>query len=228
MSQPINIITLPLPLGMGSVNCYLLRAGNGYVLVDTGAPNARDILTGELERLGCRPGALNLIVLTHGDFDHIGNAAYVRTAFGSRIAMHADDARVAEVGDMFVNRKKSNFILGALVPRLIGFGKADRFTADVLVEDRCALSNYGLEATALWIPGHSRGSIAILTADGDLFCGDLFESTKKPVLNSLIDDRETAIRSAARLRALPIGTVYPGHGKPFSMNQLAGGGLGVA
>jgi hydroxyacylglutathione hydrolase len=227
MSEPINIITLPLPVGMGFVNCYVLKAGNGYVLIDSGAPNARDLLGRELERLGCRPGALNLIILTHGDFDHIGNAAHVRTAFGSRIAMHADDARVAELGDMFVNRKKSNLILRALIPRLIGFGKSERFTPDALIEEGSSLTKYELEATVVWIPGHSRGSIGILTAEGDLFCGDLFDNTKKPAINSLIDDRDTAIHSAARLRALRIRMVYPGHGKPFAMDQLAEGGPGA-
>jgi hydroxyacylglutathione hydrolase len=227
MSQPIDIITLPLPVGMGFVNCYLLKAGNGYVLIDSGAPNARDLLGRELERLGCRPGALNLIILTHGDFDHIGNAAHVRTAFGSRIAMHADDARVAELGDMFVNRKKSNLILRALIPRLIGFGKSERFTPDALIEEGSSLTKYELEATVVWIPGHSRGSIGILTAEGDLFCGDLFDNTKKPAINSLIDDRDTAIHSAARLSALRIRMVYPGHGKPFAMDQLAEGGPGA-
>jgi hydroxyacylglutathione hydrolase len=223
MSQPISIITLPLPLGMGSVNCYLLQAGDGYVLIDTGAPNARDILRGELDSLNCQPGTLNLIVLTHGDFDHIGNAAHLRTAFGSRIAMHTEDARVAEVGDMFVNRKKSNFILRALVPRLIGFGKSERFTPDALIGEDYALSPYGLEAKAITIPGHSKGSIGILTADGHFFCGDLFDNTKKPALNSLIDDRDAALQSAAKLSSLGIRTVYPGHGKPFSMDQLSGG-----
>jgi hydroxyacylglutathione hydrolase len=223
MSQPISIITLPLPLGMGSVNCYLLQAGDRYLLIDTGAPNARDVLRGELNSLGCQPGTLNLIVLTHGDFDHIGNAAHIRTVFGSRIAMHADDARVAEVGDMFVNRKKSNFILSALIPRLIGFGKSEQFTPDALLEDGSALSEYGLEARAITIPGHSKGSIGILTPDGHFFCGDLFDNTKKPALNSLVDDRDTALRSAAKLSSLGIRTVYPGHGKPFSMDQLSGG-----
>jgi glyoxylase-like metal-dependent hydrolase (beta-lactamase superfamily II) len=213
---------------MGSVNCYLLQAGDGYVLIDTGAPNARDVLRRELDSLGCQPGTLHLIVLTHGDFDHIGNAAHIRTAFGSRIAMHADDARVAEVGDMFVNRKKSNFILRALIPRLIGFGKSEQFTPDALIKDGSALSEYGLEARAIMIPGHSKGSIGILTADGHFFCGDLFDNTKKPALNALIDDRDTAIRSAAKVSSLRIRTVYPGHGKPFSMDQLSEGRLRVA
>jgi hydroxyacylglutathione hydrolase len=49
-----------------------------------------------------------LIVITHGDFDHIGNAAYLRQKFGAKIAMHADDVGMAERGDMFWNRKKGN------------------------------------------------------------------------------------------------------------------------
>jgi glyoxylase-like metal-dependent hydrolase (beta-lactamase superfamily II) len=206
---------------MGTVNCYLLQAGNGHVLIDTGASNARKTLKRELDSLGCRPGALSLIVLTHGDLDHIGNAAHLRAAFGSRIAMHTDDACIAETGDMFVNRNKSSFILRALVPRLIGFGKSDRFTPDVVIVDGFALSEYGLEARAITIPGHSKGSIGILTAAGDFFCGDLFDNTEKPALNSLVDDRNGAIRSAAKLGPLGIRTVYPGHGKPFSMDQLS-------
>ena len=33
----VNVISLPLPLRMGSVNCYLLRGETGFVLIDTGA-----------------------------------------------------------------------------------------------------------------------------------------------------------------------------------------------
>lgn len=221
MAQSVSIITLPMPLRLGPVNCYLLRAGAGYVLIDTGAANAREILRGELDRLGCRPGTLALILLTHGDFDHIGNAAYLRGVFGSRIAMHADEARAAEVGDMFAGRKKPNPIFKVLAPRLFGFGRSERFTPDVLLRDGAALAEYGLAARVLAIPGHSQGSIGILTDDGDFFCGDLFENTKQPALNSLIDDRDAAIQSAQRLRSLGIRTVYPGHGEPFPMDQLS-------
>ncbi len=220
MSQPLSIIVVPMPFGMGRVNCYLLAAGEGHVLIDTGAPSARGALERELERLGCRPGALSLIVLTHGDFDHIGNAAHIRRAFGSRIAMHPDDAEMARLGDMFVNRRRSSALLRFLIPRLIGFGKSQRFVPDVLLQDGASLREYGLEATVLSIPGHSSGSIGILAADGRLFCGDLLNSTKRPALNSLMDDVETARRSVARLRSMRVGEVYPGHGKPFSMDEI--------
>jgi hydroxyacylglutathione hydrolase len=221
MTPLITPITLPLPLGMGSVNCYLLRAGEGHVLVDTGAPSARKSLHKNLEGLGCEPGKLKLILITHGDFDHTGNAAHLRLAFGGRIGMHADDSRMAEVGDMFVNRSRPNAILRALIPRLVGFGREERFAPDVLLEDGSALAEYGLDALVIGIPGHSKGSIGFLTADGTFFCGDLLENTKQPGLGSLMDDRQAALASMARLRELKIGRIYPGHGAPFSMDQLS-------
>ena len=104
MPQDISRIILPLPLRMGKVNCYLIRTGAGHVLIDTGGSNARKRLCRELANAGCNRGSLKLVILTHGDFDHTGNAAYLRTAFGTRIAMHRDDTEMAERADMFVNR----------------------------------------------------------------------------------------------------------------------------
>ena len=218
----ITAIALPMPMGLGVVNAYLLRAGDGFVLVDTGAPSARRRLQRSLEDLGCLPGRLKLIVITHGDFDHTGNAAYLRSAFACPIGMHANDAPMAEHGDMFVNRAPPNALLRALLPRLIGFGRAQRFTPDVLLTEGASLEGYGLQAQVIGIPGHSKGSLGILTGEGDLLCGDLYESIKRPGLNSLIDDHQAALASDARVRGLDIRRVYPGHGAPFPPDRLAG------
>jgi len=222
MPTSVNPISLPMPMGMGAVNVYLLRAGDAFVLVDTGAPNARGRLPRILERLGCLPGKLKMIVITHGDFDHTGTAAYLRRAFGSRIGMHADDAPMAERGDMFVNRKKSNALLRVLAPRLIGFGRAQRFAPDVLLTEGSTLAEYGLDARVVAIPGHSMGSIGILTDECDLLCGDLYESIQRPALNSLMDALPAALASDARVRSMGIRIVYPGNGAPFSPDELPG------
>ena len=222
MPETITPLSLPMPMGLGRVNAYLLRAGDGFVLVDAGAPNARGRLQKSLKDLGCQPGQLKLIVITHGDFDHTGNAAHLRRAFGSPVGMHADDAPMAERGDMFVNRTPPNALLRALLPRLIGFGRSQRFTPDVLLAEGASLEGYGLQAQVICVPGHSKGSIGILTAEGDLLCGDLYESIKRPGLNSLIDDHEAALVSNARVRDLGLRRVYPGHGAPFSPDRLAG------
>ena len=221
MSLAIQTIRLPLPLHMGSVNCYLLETGSGFILIDTGGSNQRRQLEAALERAGCRTGDLRLIILTHGDFDHTGNAAYLRGRYATRIAMHAGDAGMAEDADMFFNRSKGNALFSAVIPIFFGFRKADRFTPDISLQDGADLADFGLEARVLSIPGHSKGSIGVLTASGDLFCGDLLTSSgQQPALNSIMDDPVTAAGSLEMLKRLPIQTVYPGHGDPFRLEQL--------
>jgi len=57
-------------INFGGVNCYLVKTGDGFILIDTGVPSKRVDIEKELVRAGCKPGDLKLIVLTHGDFDH--------------------------------------------------------------------------------------------------------------------------------------------------------------
>jgi hydroxyacylglutathione hydrolase len=220
MGQGITTISLPLPFKLGSVNCYLVETDAGYVLIDTGGSNGRANLERALKGAGCRPGTLKLIVLTHGDFDHIGNAAYLGKEFGAKIAMHEADSGMAEGGDMSWNRNKGGILFRMMAPILFGFGKSKRFKPDFYVDEGFDFSEYGFDARVLSIPGHSKGSIGILTAGGDLFCGDLLESTQEPALNSIMDDLTAANDSVEKLQSMEIHTVYPGHGQPFPMEKL--------
>jgi glyoxylase-like metal-dependent hydrolase (beta-lactamase superfamily II) len=229
MPTEIKTIKLPLPLRSGSVNCYLLKTESGYFLIDTGCPKNHAELERGLLADGCGAGRLKLIILTHGDFDHSGNAAYLREKFGAKIAMHPEDAGVVERGDIFWGRRSFNFfwrkLWGMLSPVFFRFGRAKRFKPDVYVEDGADLAEYGLEARVLHIPGHSRGSIAVLTAGGELFCGDLVVKNNRLVPNSLIDDPAAADASIAKMKSLEIKTVYPGHGRPFPVELMVGGGI---
>jgi hydroxyacylglutathione hydrolase len=220
MPAEVNLINLSLPFKLGSVNCYLIKTHDDYILIDTGGSNKRADLEKELISAGCQPGHLTLIVITHGDFDHIGNAAYLRQKFGAKIAMHVDDVGMAERGDMFWNRKKGNRLVRSLAPSLFRFGAADRFQPDAVVADGADLNEYGFDAKVLSIPGHSKGSISILTSAGDLFCGDLLENTKQPAISTIMDDMPTAQVSIEKLESNNVKTVYPGHGKPFPLKLL--------
>ena len=202
------------------VNCYLVRAGDGYILIDTGMPNKRGVIEKELESADCQPGNLQLIVLTHGDFDHTGNAAYLRKKFGTRIAMNYNDSGMAEQGDMFWNRKNPNIVIRIIFDLFFGLSKSDRFKPDLYIEDGYDFSGYGFDAKVLQLPGHSKGSIGILTADGNLFCGDLLANINKPKIFSIIDDLTAANASIEKLKSLKINTVYPGHGKSFPMSSF--------
>ena len=222
MSQEIKTIELPIKLGvikLGSVNCYIVKNGINYVLIDTGPSNRRSCIEKELEDEGCTPENLKLIILTHGDFDHAGNADYLREKFDTRIAMHYGDLEMVRHGDMFRNRK-GNFLIKMIAPVLFGFGKSERFRPDLHMEDGQGISEYGFDAKIIHLPGHSKGSIGILTDEGNLFSGDLIINNKKPVLNSIIDDEEEANASFEKLKSLELKTVYPGHGEQFSMDKL--------
>jgi glyoxylase-like metal-dependent hydrolase (beta-lactamase superfamily II) len=96
----------------------------------------------------------------------------------------------------------------------------ETFEPDVLLEDGQDLSSYGLNARVVHLPGHSSGSIGVLTGDGDLFCGDLLVNLLRPSLHYYIDDVVRANESIRRLSGLGVATVYPGHGKPFPLNEL--------
>ncbi|MDJ0593234.1 MAG: MBL fold metallo-hydrolase [Pleurocapsa sp. MO_226.B13] len=218
MTATIKIITTPLAFKI-SVNCYLVETDEGYVLIDTGMPNQRSAIEQELERADCQPGTLKLIILTHGDIDHCGNAAYLRQKFGATIAMHYEDSGMVERGDMSWNRQNSHNLIGILFGLFFSLSKSDRFKPDLYVEDRYSLSDYGFDAEVLHIPGHSKGSIGILTASGDLFCGDLLANLNQPEF-WFIDDSGAANASIKKLKSLKINLVYPGHGKPFLMEQF--------
>ena len=222
MPQEIKTIELPIKVGLiklGSVNCYLIKNDNEYVLIDTGPSNTRSNLEKELKDAGCTPENLNLIILTHGDFDHTGNADYLREKFDAKIAMHYADLEMVRHGDMFWNRK-GHFLIKMIAPVLFGFGKSERFRPDLHIDDEHSFSEYGFDARVIYLPGHSKGSIGIITDDGILFCGDLLTNNEDPVLNSIIDDIEEANQSIERLKSMELKTIYPGHGKQFSMDEL--------
>ena len=215
-----EITTISLKNGFMSVNCFLVKLDFGFILIDTGFTKSRAILEEKLENAGCKPGNLRLIILTHGDFDHIGNCRYLRDKFKTKIAMHGDDVGMAERGDMFWNRKKNNLFMRALSNLIFKLSPSDRFSPDIYLKDEDDFIEYGLNAKVLALPGHSTGSIGILTADGNLFCGDLFQNTRKPSLSSIMDDSTSAELSIGKLANLNVGTVYTGHGKSFLMNEL--------
>jgi hydroxyacylglutathione hydrolase len=220
---PTAITAITLRSRLYAVNAYLATGGAGFVLIDTGLATKRAELERELASAGCRPGGLRLVVITHGDADHAGNAAHLRRAFGTRIAMHPAEWPAVARGNMLLSRARLPLLrrmAGRLLFRFAGLRPADRFEPDLPLADGNHLGGFGLDARVLHLPGHSRGSIGILTADGDLLCGDLLTNLGEPKPTSLVDDRSALDASIERLRSAGVRTVYPGHGAPFAFDQV--------
>jgi hydroxyacylglutathione hydrolase len=210
-------------ISFSAVNCYLLKSENGFFMVDSGFARDRNAIDAILADAGCRPGDLKLVLLTHGDLDHTGNAAFFRDKYGARVGLHRDEARAAATGNMLRNRGSWHPALRLLAPVARPFfgGRKALVTPDFFLEDGDDLSPHGLDARVLHLPGHTVGSVSVLTSDGDLFCGDLLITHRRvPGKNRLIDDEAVMDASIRKLLVMNIRTVYPGHGRPFPMSSL--------
>ncbi len=203
-----------------TVNCYLVKTPSGFILIDTGLPKRRSDLVKELETAGCGPGDLRLVIITHGHLDHNGNTAFLREKYGAKVAMHGGDSVMAESGDMFTGVKGLTVAIIRMLLPLMGMSRYDSFKPDIVLEDGQDLSEHGFDARVVHVPGHSKGSIGVLLTGGDLFCGDILGNTGKPEKTTIVDDSSELDASVERLRMLEIETVYPGHGKPFRMEQF--------
>jgi len=213
-------------IDLEKVNCYLIETEEGFILIDTGYSKSRSKIDAFLSNKGITPEnqKLKLILLTHGDFDHTGNARYLKEKYNSVIALHNDDIGMVEHGDISWNRNMNVFlrILGKLMTVLLGIQlkKEDRFLPDIILENEQRLDEYGLFAKIITLPGHSKGSIGVLTEDGHFFCGDVLENIEQPDQAKMVSDTEDMKRSIEKIGSLEFKYIYPGHGKPFEKNSL--------
>lgn len=214
-----NITTIEMTF----VNAFLVKVREGFVLIDTGLGMHWERLETELISSGCLPDKLKLVIITHGDFDHTGNCAKLQKKYKCRIAMHNNDSPMVENG-LFVKRKartlkaKIFILIRMLFRRKFVF---DKFKPDIYLIEGQNLNEYGFNATVVHIPGHTKGSIGIITDDGNLFAGDIFINNREPDIAAYIENPGELKNSIDRLKKMNIKTVYPGHGKPFEMEQIA-------
>jgi glyoxylase-like metal-dependent hydrolase (beta-lactamase superfamily II) len=216
-----NIIKISLDF----VNVFLIKTIDGFILIDTGLPNQWDRLEEQLRSNGCFPGNLTLIIITHADWDHTGNVPALRQKYGARIAMHPGDINQAEHGVLLKRTIQPwlfrIFFLLVRLKRELQRNKMiiPKFKPDILLTDGQNLDEYGLAAKIIHIPGHTPGSIGVITEKGDLFAGDTFVNNSNPSSARIVENTEQLENSLDKLSKMNIKTVYPGHGKPFFMDD---------
>ncbi|MGA1865033.1 MAG: MBL fold metallo-hydrolase, partial [bacterium] len=207
-------------VNLGFVNAFLLSAGDGYMLIDTGTAQQWDHLEAELIQAGCLPDKLKLVIVTHGDFDHAGNCSELQRKYGAKIAMHPGDVDMVRTGVPVKRRIKG--VMGRLLlwmgGRMVRGFKT--FQPDLVLEDGQVISGQGLTAKIIHTPGHTKGSIAVLTDDGMLLIGDTLSNRFSPGFPPLIENEEEFHKSLEILKRTDASMVFPGHGKPFPFEAL--------
>jgi glyoxylase-like metal-dependent hydrolase (beta-lactamase superfamily II) len=209
------LIPIALPL------CYaFLLKGERSILIDTGRPQDAAAIEHVLRSNGVALAELALILHTHGHWDHAGSTAELRRLTAAPLAVHVADAPLVRRGDNGVLRPTG--LWARLLRPFLDRGYP-AFEPDLLIEREMDLSEYGVAARVVFTPGHTSGSISVLTGEGDMVVGDLLMGgyfgglllPGRPGLHYFVDDMAALTASVRKVLGMGPRCVYPAHGGPL-------------
>jgi glyoxylase-like metal-dependent hydrolase (beta-lactamase superfamily II) len=201
--SPLEIITYPN--GKWRQNCYIVSGpGEQALIIDPGSDSQG--IESVLTELNVSPSA---IMNTHGHFDHIGAIAELQAKYQIPFFLHIDDANLLKRANVYklLFESKCNLVIPAF----------DKDYPHSLADEW----NYGeFSISVIHTPGHTPGSVCLLV-NGVLFSGDTLLPNGPGRFDLPGGNKEALICSIKKLRNLTGDTmVYPGHGKPFSLQSF--------
>ncbi|MEA3460987.1 MAG: MBL fold metallo-hydrolase [Bacteroidota bacterium] len=220
-------MTQIIPFQASINTCYILK-DKGVVLVDAAIPGRAKSFSQLLARHKIMPEEIQLIIPTHGDFDHAGGAKELKELTGAKIVMHEKDKDNLEQstfhwpGGVTGWGKISRTMMIPFVKKMVKF-PAEK--VDIVIgDDGLSLKEYGIPGKIVYTPGHTYGSISVILDSGDAFVGCLahnrFPFVLKPKLPIYAMDLELLKKSWTKVINLGAKTIYPGHGSPFEVEKI--------
>jgi glyoxylase-like metal-dependent hydrolase (beta-lactamase superfamily II) len=214
-----------IPLGIDQ--CYVIQ-DEGTILIDGGELKKGRVFKNALEKLSIDPKEIQLIVLTHGHFDHVGSVRDIKRITGAKIAIHQLDKFYLEMGLVVIPPgvtlwgKISRFLF--LKP-FVSFFRFPGVKADVILgNEDLSLADYGIQGEVIYTPGHTPGSVSVLLKTGEAFVGDLamnkFPMRITPGLPIFAEDKSKVKKSLELLLQKGARIIYPAHGKPFNVEII--------
>lgn len=207
---------------------YLIKA-EGVILVDVGLSLSLPKIKTWFSSIPIDPSDVNLVVITHAHFDHAGAAAGVKELTGASVAIHHTEKEM-------LTRGSSSLPIPASTLGKVGFallkpmGKALHYPGiepDLVIGDEgMPLEPYGIPGRILYTPGHTQGSLSVLLDNGDAFVGCMTHNAPpfrlRPNHPIFADDLDQLWKSWTILLDQGAKTIYPGHGKPFTIDKIQG------
>jgi hydroxyacylglutathione hydrolase len=214
------------PVILGFDHCYIIQ-DEGIIMVDGGAPKKAEEFTKSIKKLSIKPGDIQLIIMTHGHWDHIGSAKEIKDLTGAKIAMHEREKEWLEkpLKPLPPGVTPWGHVFKGIMTMFMPLVHIPSTNVDVVLGDEeRSLGQYGIPGKVIHTPGHSSGSVSIVLQKGDVFVGDLamnkFPLRLSPGLPIFAEDYAILKASWQRLLDRGAKTVYPAHGKPFPADVI--------
>ena len=239
----VSRIEIPTPFPVGSVNCYLIE-GSPLTIIDTGPKTSKGLATiqQELQNLSYDLSDIEQILITHGHLDHIGLAAqfvrererihgsptdvWIHNRDANALLNYEKHARIylESFERLIVTSGVPKDIVQKLDPkRLIEYYMSIREPVPTACtfKDNASFDTGIGEITAVWVPGHSSGSVCYVSDERQIiFSGDhiLGDISSNPSIS--FDSPEkigmlTYLESLDRISSKEGYTALPGHREPI-------------
>jgi glyoxylase-like metal-dependent hydrolase (beta-lactamase superfamily II) len=212
-----------VPVGID--NCFLLR-GERTVFVDGGAWGGLPSFNRRIRDLGVAPQEIELILLTHGHWDHITCLSDIQKMTGAKVAIHKQDQFMVETGEPpFPDGVNAWGKMMSASAKALLRQKLPKVKVDVVIGDEgMSLREYGIPGEVIYTPGHSMGHVSIVLDSGDALVGDMAMNDwflrLTPGLPILADDIQLVVESWKKILPMGIKRVYPAHGMDFPVEVM--------
>lgn len=220
----------PIAMQLGITCSYLLPGQAGYLLIDAGTRGKAAAFRRALSRARIAPRQIRLILVTHVHHDHVGSLKAIQNDCRCPVMVHRAEAGRLSRGEMALPPGMQPLTRGLialatrhprLVKRLLRF---EPVTPDRVIDGPLDLSPFGFDAQALPTPGHTAGSLSVVTPAGQAFVGDLainyLPGGRGPFYPPFGDNLQQIRDSWGTLLKMGATTIYPAHGKPFKADKL--------
>ncbi|MDR0956381.1 MAG: MBL fold metallo-hydrolase [Endomicrobium sp.] len=179
-------------------NCYVVYDSENLhaAIIDPGEDDEE--LISEIEKNKFKP---EILINTHGHYDHIYTDEQIRSKFKIPLALHRD-----EVSMVCGNSKKLKSTVIVKEP-------------DILLEDNQEIKLSFTIFKVIHTPGHTKGSICLLF-DGFLITGDTLFAGTVGRTDLEGGNSEMLPQSLNKLKKLdPSIVIYPGHGNVTTLKS---------
>lgn len=232
VAEDIFQVQLPLPFPLKIVNCYVLRDGDGWAVVDTGIhyPPGEAAWRAAFTLIGIDPSAITRIILTHAHPDHFGMAGWLAQQCGAPVLLAPEEQAFAERVwrhgpaneqqiDIFF---RAHGLPGQLAEQVRATMAENRamtqpWPATTVLAPGAILTIGRRQFRAMATPGHSDQHLVFYcAAERLLLCGDAVLTKITPNVSRWPDGRANPLAdfldSLAALSRLDVALALPGHG----------------